>query len=126
MLHLRRVGEEWPDQCAPFAEIFGLAECHHMVLDAVPSDDQAIAGRVLDGSIEPEAPAELIGSHEETAAPEAPAPVSYYNEPAAAPKAVEPEPIPAESEPVSPEPEPDPNRPKRSGWWQRAKASLGS
>ena len=32
------------------------------------------------------------------------------------------------SAPVEPAPEPveDPNRPRRSGWWQRAKASFGS
>ncbi|WP_395698300.1 Rne/Rng family ribonuclease [Methylocella sp.] len=34
------------------------------------------------------------------------------------------EPAPARSVPL-PEAEPDPNRPKRTGWWQRAKATLG-
>jgi ribonuclease E len=78
----------------------------------------------------PEAPAELAASHEETprqAEPESPAPITHHYEPsAAAPKApsVEPEPVAAEPEPIAAEP--DPNRPKRSGWWQRAKASLGS
>jgi ribonuclease E len=70
----------------------------------------------------PEASSELAASHEETprqAEPESPAPVTHHYEPAP-----EPEPVPAEPEPVAAEP--DPNRPKRSGWWQRAKASLGS
>ena len=51
-------------------------------------------------------------------APESPA----VSETAAEPTSAE---APAVSEPV-PAPEPDPDRPKRSGWWQRAKASFGS
>ncbi|MEI9915957.1 MAG: ribonuclease E/G [Methylovirgula sp.] len=78
----------------------------------------------------PEASPELAVSHEHAPRhrePEAPAPVAHYYEPSAitsATPAAEPEPIPAEPEPIAAEP--DPNRPKRSGWWQRAKASLGS
>jgi ribonuclease E len=76
-----------------------------------------------------EASPELVASHEEAprhAEPEAPAPSAHHREPsvsASEAPASEPEPI-TEPEPVAAEP--DPNRPKRSGWWQRAKASLGS
>jgi len=63
---------------------------------------------------------------------EAPRPVEAEPEPrvsrhdlhhdeAPAPAALEPEPQIVEPAPV----EPDPDRPKRTGWWQRAKASLG-
>ncbi len=74
-----------------------------------------------------EAPPELAASHEHAprhVEPEAPAPVAHYYEPSVVTPAAEPESIAAKPEPVAAEP--DPNRPKRSGWWQRAKASLGS
>ncbi len=60
--------------------------------------------------------------HETPPAAEAKAPE------ASLPPAVEPQPEAPAAEPErepEPEPEPDPNRPKRTGWWQRAKASLG-
>jgi ribonuclease E len=43
--------------------------------------------------------------------------------PSEAPAAVEPPPAPVATQPAAPED--DPNRPKKTGWWQRAKASLG-
>jgi len=79
------------------------------------------------------APAEPAPAHAE--APAAPTPAAPANEPVSEP-APAPAPAPA-SEPVAkadepaaqpaPEPTPraeDPSRPRRSGWWQRARASL--
>jgi ribonuclease E len=58
--------------------------------------------------------------------PAAPAPVESRREKPARSAAVEPQPDePHAGESESGEP-PDPNRPKRTGWWQRAKASLSS
>ncbi len=109
--------------------------------DGEVSDGQVSEGEVSEGEVSgglgiveredlfaSEAAPEPIGAHDEPARhaePEAPAPVARYYEPSPAPEAAAaPEPIPAEPEPAAAEP--DPNRPKRSGWWQRAKASLGS
>ena len=60
--------------------------------------------------------ADTVEHHAPATAPEAP----EETLPTAA-DAVAPDPAPVEREP-----EPDPDRPKRSGWWQRAKASFGS
>jgi ribonuclease E len=67
---------------------------------------------------------------------EAPAPAIHVEAPALIAAAPEPEPEAAPQTPRAPEPPPahvaplpeapvDPSRPKRSGWWQRAKQSLG-
>ena len=95
-------------------------------------------GEASDHEAEPVTP---TIAHEATEAalvvPEAP--VAVHSEPASAEPSpasespVEPLPVVAEvpaAEPVAAKPEPvsselDPSRPKRSGWWQRAKASLG-
>ena len=67
---------------------------------------------------------------EAVAAPAADAPAPVEAEPAPAPevKAEAPAPAPVAPAPApEPEPEetPDPNRPKRSGWWAKAKSALG-
>jgi ribonuclease E len=91
--------------------------------DGEASESQTFGGEVSEG----EALGGLeIVEREDLFAPEAPAPVSHYYEPSPAPEAPAPEPEPISAEPESVPAEPDPNRPKRSGWWQRAKASLGS
>jgi ribonuclease E len=56
-------------------------------------------------------------------APVTPEPKAALPEPVAAAPAEEPAPAPKKPELVSTEP--DPAQPKRSGWWQRAKATLG-
>ena len=67
--------------------------------------------------------APVVSSPSSPAVPEADTPAAP-----AAPVAAEaaPKPIPSEAEAEAAASELDPDRPKRSGWWQRAKASFGS
>ena len=79
--------------------------------EPAPAEAEPLAGLPAGGPENVEHPVE-------TSAPELPV-VSETTGDAA------PAELPAVNEPV-PAPEPDPDRPKRSGWWQRAKASFGS
>ncbi len=103
---------------------------------AAPTDDFAPEAETPVAPVEIEAPAFAqphvhAQAHAELPAHEAPAPVE-------APVAAAPQPVAAEAPAPAPEPalvreQPaplpeapiDPNRPKRSGWWQRAKQSFG-
>ena len=109
-------------------------------LTAGPADDFAPAAESPAAPVEIEAPAFAqphvhVEPHAEIPAPvAAPAPVEAPV--AEAPATVAPQPVvieapapePApvrETQPPLPEAPIDPNRPKRSGWWQRAKQSFG-
>ena len=109
-------------------------------LIAGPADDFAPAAETPAAPVEIEAPAFAqphvhVEPHAEIPAPvAAPAPVEAPV--AEAPATVAPQPVvieapapePApvrETQPPLPEAPIDPNRPKRSGWWQRAKQSFG-
>ncbi|MCZ8187715.1 MAG: Rne/Rng family ribonuclease [Beijerinckiaceae bacterium] len=96
---------------------------------AKKSDDaEAVAVEAPAVEVPAEKPAKAPRSRAKKAAPPSEAPE------AAAPVADEPAPVlppaplaaPAPAPQPEPEPEPeDPNRPKRSGWWSRAKQALG-
>ncbi len=94
---------------------------------AAPVDAEPVGSRP---SADRDVGADTVEHHAPETEPEAPAPfaaestmdtMSAPPEPAPAPKA---RPVPAT--PVPAEADPDPDRPKRSGWWQRAKASFGT
>ena len=105
-------------------------------LTAGPADDFAPAVESPVAPVEIEAPAFAQPHVHVEPHAEIPAPVVVDAPVAEAPAAVAPQPVVAET--PAPEPAPvretppplpeapiDPNRPKRSGWWQRAKQSFG-
>ena len=51
-MHLGRFDEEARHQLAPFLEIAGFAEIHHVVLDGFPVHDQRVALRLFDAAVQ--------------------------------------------------------------------------
>ena len=95
------------------------------VLTAAPVDAEPVGSRP---SADRDVGADTVEHHAPETEPEAPAVFAAESTmdtmsvpPEARPASVEP--APAEAAPAAPE---DPDRPKRSGWWQRAKASFGT
>jgi ribonuclease E len=90
-----------------------------------PEEDLAPRGEVGDAPLSFEPAEPLAETHAPIEAPPAVAPQHHHEE---RPQTADNEPRAREPQRSEPEMDeaPDPNRPKRTGWWQRAKASLGS
>src|SRR5947209_8541617 len=59
MFHLRRLRQAMADELAPFLEIAGAAEIDRVVLQRLPSYEQAVAARVFDRAVKLHAAAAL-------------------------------------------------------------------
>ena len=83
---------------------------------------EAVEAPAPEPATAPAAPAPSSPAIPDIEAPASPAAPAPEVAPTSAPIEAEAGPAPAETDPA----ETDPDRPKRSGWWQRAKASFGS
>jgi len=112
------------------SEVIAIGEAEPVPADephrfAVTAEEAPVAEAPVAASAE--VPAEVSAAAVEQSPPESAEPIQAASAPVEeAPVSSDPEPVAAQ---VAPEPEPsvpaEPPRPKKTGWWQRAKATLG-